>query len=68
MSAATARGLGLVEHLESEQPVGEVVEQVRVGRDGDRRLVPGLERLGDRLGLVAEVEDERVGLLAGGCG
>jgi hypothetical protein len=33
--------LGCVEDLEGEQSVGEVVEEVRLGRDCDRRLVPG---------------------------
>ncbi len=57
------RRLGHVDDLEGEQPVGHVVEGVRVRRDGDRRLVPGLESRGDVIGLVAEVEHERVGFL-----
>ena len=55
--------LRVVEDLEREQLAGEVGEEVRVRRDSDRRLVPGPERLRDVVGLVAEVQDERVGLL-----
>ena len=55
--------LGHVDDLEPQEPVGHVVEDVGVRGDGDRRLVPGLEGLGDRVGLVAEVEHERVGLV-----
>ena len=57
------RSFGRVDDLEPVDPVGHVVKRVWVGRERDRRLVPGRERLGDRVGLVAEVEDERVDLV-----
>ena len=55
--------LGVVEDLERQQRSARSYRRFGSVGIGDGRLVPGLERLGDVVGLVAEVEDERVGLL-----
>ena len=46
------------EHAERVEVVAGVIQQVRIGRRGDRRPVPRLEGGADVFGLVAEVEDE----------
>ena len=61
-AAGRRPGLDLVgaQHVELVEGVAGVVEQVRVGRRRDGLAVVRLERVLDVLGVVAEVEHERV--------
>jgi len=58
------RGVDLIsaKHVEVVQAPARVPESVGVRGDGHRHAVPRLEGRGDVLGLVAEVEHERIGL------
>jgi hypothetical protein len=69
MIAATARAWLFVEYLERQEVSGQIGEKVRVGRDGDCRLVPGPERLRNVFDLagslrvasqIAHIEDQRL--------